>query len=357
MKTILCFIVFILCISCGEKIYLYKAKLSSSDINGTSSFGPKNTSFTSKAIKDPLLLINEYDNLGTLVSKSNVRDNNPFINFIYLNGDYGDIDSVYVEYLKQKVLPNYVPKGDVSKILWSKFYSEFKSKNSYKQSKQVLFDTLYTQIRKHMERSIYDTISTKITQEQKIEKIFKGKLESNVEAVLKQYNTQISADIKAEIMQKVNNSVKVSGSYLDITLDKVFKAMVENLLLKYKYDFPTDKNTFIINYYNYFQERKDFLSDGYGVLHLDILYNTSQLSKQDIVTTLNAESTLTADQKNKIAGEVYASFSIERNFKGEAKSTKYYLVKYQYSQTAESNRAGEYNETLTSTTEEIKNKN
>lgn len=340
MKKILFgLIILTLMSSCSEKIYLYKAKITSMDVNGTDKFGPKNGSRVSVAIEDPLEPKNINDNLGMLISRSNLRANNNFINHIFLNGDFGDLDKVYINYLQQSVIPNFVADNvNIKQEDWEIFKADFESKTNYSAKKSLMFQSKYLQIRKAMERSVYEMNEVQITQKHKIETLFKSKLESNVKSVLSQ-NVNLSAEVKGSIENLVNTNVNIVGTYYDVQFTPFFRGELVQLFQDYKTSPPNrNLNAFTRNYYSYYVENKDFLSDGYGILVLTTNYNTSKITKAQIQALIDADANLTADQKTQLTAQVFASFSVDKNFNGEAKSTKNYMIKYQYNDQIESLR-------------------
>jgi len=92
--------------SCAEKVYLFNAKIVSTDINGTNKYGPKNTASISKLIPDPVLVSPDYENLGRLISSKNLRTDNGFFDFIYRNQYYPKLDDLYMNFLKEVSIPN-----------------------------------------------------------------------------------------------------------------------------------------------------------------------------------------------------------------------------------------------------------
>lgn len=104
-KIIYYLLVIVLLSGCSERIYLFNAKISSEDINGTKKYGPKTSSTISKLIKDPVLIEPEYENIGRLISSKNVRDDIGFIDFIYRKGDYEPLDIAYIDFLDQVSIP------------------------------------------------------------------------------------------------------------------------------------------------------------------------------------------------------------------------------------------------------------
>lgn len=339
MKKIILLSFLFLLASCSEKIYLYNAEISSNDVNGTNKFGPKSSSKHSKLIKDPVIVPKYWSNLGTLVSKDDPKNDNPFLNYIYLKGNYGAIDSLYINFLQQLVIPNTSIIDGVSSEKYLSFVNSFNNMRDYKSQKEYLFFDENRIIRAYMEGQIYIISENNITQAHKLEKIVKGKIESNIEMALEQYNSTIKAEIKAELMDMVNKSVNIKGNYVEITLNPTFRSMIENLLLHYKHDPPLDfKNPFTVNFYKYYLQDKNYFSDGCGILNFTINYNTTQISKADIAAVIDAQSSLTEAQKKDISANVYASFSVDKNFTGSSESSKSYLVKYQYNTNAELNR-------------------
>lgn len=198
-RLIIAFLVAVSFTSCTDKVYLFKAKLTSSDINGTSKFGPKNTSSISPVIEDPKLADPEYQFLGRIVSAKSVRDDNAFFDAIYLKGNYGKLDSVYINYLEEAVIPNLSATSNdkIDETLFNQFKQDFSNATSFVQKKNFMFQDKYISIRRNLEKSVYRTISNDIVQSQKVEKIFKGGLEANLKSVLQQSNVELTADLKA----------------------------------------------------------------------------------------------------------------------------------------------------------------
>ncbi|MBJ2126701.1 hypothetical protein [Flavobacterium sp. IB48] len=337
-KTVTLLALSVCLFSCSEKIYLYKAKITSIDVNGTDKFGPKNAPRVSKAIEDPLEPKNLLDNMGVLVDKDNLRGKNNLVNHIFLSGDYGDIDKIYLDYLTESVLPNYVPTADImSETQWIVFVNNFNNRFGY-EKKQYLFLPEHAGIRKELEKQIVDIHPVEVQQEHKLKQLFKSKLEANVKSVLETQGS-ISGEIKAQIESLVKNEVDLEGKYYDIEFNPFFTGKLVELFTGYQKT-PPRKNTnlFTKNYHNYYANNKAYLADGYGVLVLTIKYDVSKISKTDIETIINADANLSATQKADLSAKVFASFSLEKNFTGQASSTKNYLVKYQYNNQVESLR-------------------
>lgn len=105
---------------------------------------------------------------------------------------------------------------------------------------------------------------------------------------------------------------------------------LKGLLLELKQQKPSPSNTFLTNYLRNFVDKGDLVATSYSLLKFEINYNTSKISKTEIGTILDGVANLTPDEKNKLTANLYASFSVSRDFKGESKSTKNYLVRYGY---------------------------
>jgi hypothetical protein len=178
--------------SCAEKIYLFDAKISSKDINGSPKFGPKNSDWTSVRIKDPLNPQKEYSFLGRLIGSDRIRRHNDFIDLIFLKGNYGAIDSVYVNFLDEAIIPNFnIASTTISSGKWNRFKSDFEDVSSFSDKKNVMFKTEHLEIRNELQKSIYTTLSNQIKQTQKIERIFKSGLDANIKAVLKESSRKV----------------------------------------------------------------------------------------------------------------------------------------------------------------------
>lgn len=327
--------------SCSEKINLFNAKIAATDINGTKKFGPKNSARISKRIKDPLLPKLEYDFLGRLVSSKNLRSNIGFIDFIFLKGDYGVIDEVYIAFLDEAVIPNYVPiESEITSTEWNKFKTDFSSLSTYSARKDLMFKPENLKIRRMLEGSIYTSIPNDIVQNQKIEQIFKSGLESNVKAVLKESNVELTAEVKAQLESMVKTNVSIKGKYVDIELRKEFADKLVALLRNLKNNPPasTTTNPFLANYLENFIGKRDLVANGYSLLQFEITYNTSKINKTEIQAVIDGIATLSQTDKVNLTAKVYSSFSFTRDFNGESKSTKNYLVRYSYNDNFEGQR-------------------
>lgn len=321
--------------SCAEKVYLFNAKISSRDINGTKKYGPKSTANTSKLIKDPILTEPEYEYLGRLISSNHLRTDNGFFDFVFLKGDYGLLDKTYIDFLEEHSIPQLLSE---SSSLNNSFKEEFFSKSNYHEKKQVLFLNKYEQIRKILERSTYREISNHIKQNQKIESTFKSGLTANVESVIKESDIELSGELKAQLESLVKNNVDIKGKYTDIEFVKQFTDKIKNLLYQLKNENLSPENAFIRNYQNYFKENGDFVAVGYSLLQFEILYNTSNITTSEIELILDGVADLSEAQKTNISAKVYSSFSFSRDFSGESNSKKNYLVKYAYDNSVQSIR-------------------
>jgi len=318
-------------VSCSESIYLFNAEISSEDINGTKCFGPKNSSSISKLIKDPLLIEPEFENLGRLISSKNLKDDNAFLNFIFLKGNYGVLDSIYISYLQESVIPNYSQQSNFTIEEWNKFKENFDDASTYSKKKQILFQNEYFLIRKYLEKSVYRVIQNSIVQNHKLESIFKSGLQNNLEAVLKEKNVEASLSLKAKLEELIKSNIAIIGKYSDIELKKDFVDKLKILLTRLKITKPTGlENDFTLNYKTRFLENKDFVAIGYSLLQFEIIYNTSKINRTDIEAIIEGTTSLSASQQTELTDKVYANFSVTSDFKGEAKSIKNYLVRYSY---------------------------
>jgi hypothetical protein len=329
-KTIYILILTVMLTGCAEKIYLFNAKIASTDINGTKKYGPKGSAKISKLIKDPILTEPEYEYLGRLISSDNLRTDNGFFDFIYRKGDYGSLDKVYINFLDEVSIPK-LPIGQDAII--DQFKSEFSDKSTYQEKKQVLFLDKYVEIRKILEKSTYRIISNDIVQNQKIEAIFKGGIESNVKAVLKESDIELTGEINAQLESIIKTNVDIKGKYVDIELVKEFSDNLIGLLGKLNNEPPSPSNTFARNYLNMFIGKKDFVAVGYSLLQFEIKYNTSKINKTEIKAIIDGVASLSETDKVNLTAKVYSSFSFSRDFSGESKSTKNYLVRYSYNST------------------------
>lgn len=316
--------------SCAEKIYLFDAKISSTDINGTNKFGPKNTASISKLISDPILVEPEYDKLGRLISSNTILSDNGFFDFIYRNEYYPKLDDLYMRFLKEVSIPNKLNSGDEQV---KKFKLEFASAETYKAKKEVLFKDEFKNIRIELEKSTYREIPNTIKQNQKIESILKSGLEANIKSVLEEKNIELTADLKAKFENIVKSNVDIKGKYIDIEFVKEFSDDLVDLLSELKSQPPTEDNRFIRNYKNMYLGNNDFVAVGYSILQFEIIYNTSKITKAEIDAILDGVATLDEGQRTNLTAKVFSNFSFTRDFTGESKSKKSYLVRYAYNRT------------------------
>lgn len=336
-------VLLLLLTSCTETVYLFNANISSIDINGTKKYGPKNSTRVSKLIKDPMLAKPEYQYLGRILDSKKVRTGNGFIDYIFLNGNYGVLDSIYIDFIKEAVLPNL--SANVSEGITDKTLKEFKNKFSfapttYKDQKNLLFDDDYKAIRKKIERSIYQTISNKIIQTQKIEAIFRGGIEANVQAVLKESDIEYEGDIKAKIESLVKSSVSITGKYTDLEMRQEFRDKLIQLLRHLKKNPPSgdENNAFLNNYLDRFKDDGGLVATGYSLLQFEISYNTSKINKGEVQLIIDGIASLSSESKTELTGKVYTSFNYSKDFDGESKSTKNYLLRYSYHESVQEQR-------------------
>jgi hypothetical protein len=326
---------------CAEKVRLFGAKIKSTDINGSKTYGPKNVSNVSPLIKDPMNPVEEYSFLGKLISPTHVRDNVQFIDLIFQNNDYGVVDKAYIEFLDEAVIDNLVVNTkEFPQTLWDSFIQDFSTQPTYIAKKKLLFSNSYRSIRRKLEQSIYDTIPNNIVQTQKIETLIKGSIESNLKAAFAENKVDLSADLKAKLESLVKSSVEIKGQYVDIELRKEFVTKIVTELKKLKANPPITPtgNPFLDNYVDNFVKKEYKPAYGYSLLKFNIKYNTSSISKTEIDALINADATITPDKKQMISAKVFASFSVTRDFSGESKSTKNYLVRYAYNKSLEDER-------------------
>ncbi len=338
--------------SCAEKVYLFNAKISSLDVNGTKKYGPKNSANISPLIKDPLLADPEFQYLGRLISSKNLRDNNGFLDFIFLKGNYGQLDEVYINFIDQAILPNLQVNDaeGINSSLLSEFKTDFNNETAYAKRKELLFKDKFVPIRNKVEKSVYRTISNDVVQDQKIASSFKGGLEANVKSVLKESSGEISGDVKAQIESMVKSDVNIKGKYVDIEIRQEFLDMLIALLRQLKFGNITPDNNFLINYLDRFVGKNDLVACGYSLLQFEINYNTTKINRDSIGAIVNAIATLSPDAKTKLTGKVYASFSSSKDFSGESKSVKNYLVRYSYNNTIQGERPANPEQKILSST-------
>lgn len=316
--------------SCAEKVYLFNAKISSVDINGTKKFGPKNTASISKLIHDPVLVTPEYENLGRLISSGSLRTDNGFFDFIYRNQYYPKLDDIYMRFLTEVSIPNKLNSTDE---ITTKFKREFGEAETNQGKKSVLFKDEFKEIRKALEKSTFREIPNTIKQNQKIESILKSGLEANVKSVLQENSIELTGDLNAKFENIVKSNVDIKGQYVDIEYVKEFSDDLIDLLSQLKNESPTDDNRFLRNYKNMYIGKNDFVAVGYSLLKFEINYNTSKITKAEIKAILDGIATLDESQKTNLTAKVYSNFSFTRDFTGESKSTKNYLVRYAYNKT------------------------
>jgi hypothetical protein len=276
---------------------------------------------------------NEYSFLGRLVGSDNLRRHNDFIDLIFLDKDNGELDKVYISFLEEAIIPNYVPVDTIISVeLWKEFREEFDKKTTHVDKKKLMFKSDYFKIRKMLEGSIYTTLPNEIVQNHKIEKIFKSNLESNIKAVLKESSAEISADVEAKFENLIKNEVDLKGSYIDIEFRKEFVGKLRILLRKLKNKPPSDdtEDEFLINYLDFFIGKNDLIASGYSILQFEITYNTTKITKSEIKLIIDGVGTISEADKVNLTAKIYSSFSYTRDFNGESKSTKNYLVKYSY---------------------------
>ncbi|MCT4583120.1 MAG: hypothetical protein N4A35_17040 [Flavobacteriales bacterium] len=320
--------------SCAESITLFDAKISSKVINGTNQFGLKNVQNTSLLIKDPIIPIKEYSFLGRLIGYNKLRKHEDFIDLIFLKGDYGVLDEVYISYLEEATIPNYIPDNVlISADLWGDFLSDFNMEDSYVGKKQVMFIPKYIAIRSMLQKSIYTkTNPNDIKQQHKIEKLFKSGIKSNIKSVLNTSGAKISGEVEAKIENLINNEVNIVGTYYDIEFQNHFTGKLRIMLRELKMNPPKQdtKNPFLINYLDFYTKNNDYITNGYSLLNFEITYNTSKITKSDIKLIIDGLVGVDELEKNSLTAKVYSSFNYSRDFKGENKSNKMYLVKYGY---------------------------
>lgn len=251
---------------------------------------------------------------------------------IYLKGNYGKLDSVYINYLEEAVIPNLSATSNdkIDENLFNQFKQEFNNSTSFVQKKGIMFLDKYISIRQNLEKSIYRTISNDIVQSQKVEKIFKGGIEANIKSVLQQSNVELTADLKAKIESLIKSGVEIKGQYVDVEIRQSFLDKLKALLIELNQQKPNSTNIFLTNYLRNFVGKGDLVACSYSLLKFEINYNTSKVSKTEIATVIDGVANLTTDEKNKLTANLYANFSVSKDFKGESKSTKNYLLRYGY---------------------------
>lgn len=316
--------------SCAEKVYLFNAKITSTDINGTKKYGPKNTASISKLISDPILVKPDYDKLGRLISSNALRSDNGFFDFIYRNQYYPQLDDLYMRFLKEVSIPNKLNSED-EKV--KKFKIEFASAETNKSKKEVLFKDEFKTIRIELEKSTFREIPNSIKQNQKIESILKSGLEANIKSVLKENNIELTGDLNAKFENIVKSNVSIIGKYVDIEFVKEFSDDLVDLLSQLKSQPPTEDNRFIRNYKNMYLGNNDFIAVGYSILQFEINYDTSKITKAEIKAILDGVATIDEGQRTDLTAKVFSNFSFTRDFTGESKSKKSYLVRYAYNRT------------------------
>jgi hypothetical protein len=326
-KSILILFTITLFTSCSEKVYLFNAKISSIDINGTKKYVPKSTAKTSILIKDPILTSSKHEYLGRLISANHIRTDNGFFDFIFLKGDYGLLDKAYITFLEEYSIPKFLSEStDIN----TSFKTDFNEEGGYQNKKQVLFMDKYKSIREIMEKSTYQEISNNIKQAQKIQSTFKSGLTANIETVVKESDIEFSGELKAKLESLVKDNVDINGKYIDIELVKQFSDKIKDLLFQLRSAPAAPENAFLRNYIAYFKSNGDFVAVGYALLQFEITYKTSKITTSEIELVLDGVAELTEAQKTNISAKVYSSFSYSRDFKGEAKSKKNYLIRYAY---------------------------
>ena len=158
-------------------------------------------------------------------------------------------------------------------------------------------------------------------------------MEANVKSVLQENSIELTGDLNAKFENIVKSNVDITGQYVDIEYVKEFSDDLIDLLSQLKSQPPTEDNRFLRNYKNMYLTNNDFVAVGYSLLKFEINYDTSKITKAEIKAILDGIATLDESQKTNLTAKVYSNFSFTRDFTGESKSTKNYLVRYAYSKT------------------------
>jgi hypothetical protein len=321
-----------------KTVTIFNAKLKAKDINPQDSFFHPNYPLTSRIVEPEQLSQNVNYWIGKIFTKNNLKQNKTFLDLGYDESYFPLLDSIDMDYYSSYSLNHVLDKKYGKDANYLAFRKAFKEAKNCKAKKELLIGNIdYADYFFTMNRSKLDNIEpTTFTNTSEVENQIKLGLKANLDKIFNSTNLKANAKLKAEIDKLIEKEVSITGTFHLVGYKKEYLSKVITYL-KYKYE-PnidkikalTDKDQFTSTLINFYDERNSGLFVGAVVLSIEIEYNISKISKSGIEAILKVNGEIPAIPDTEIINNILASFSFDKKFTGEAKTTKVFCISYAY---------------------------
>lgn len=318
-----------------EKIKLYRAQITSLEINGKEEFGPVNDNGISPLMKTPKIESNSNDKiiedyLGRFVIVD-MRSPSPLLNMVTAKKHYAILDELTFAYYEEIVIPTILDNDLVfsQNETYKTFKEELEKLTTTDSKKQLLFK--YPEVREKLEKSRFKPyIPTDIEQKQTISIAVKDTIKANISAILVKNKLDVKAGLYIELDKLINSTINVSGQYFEAYFNDIYIDYIERRFKTYTKNPPENSDDFNLALKSFLSRKKNTIITGLSAIKIKIDYAGTKEINDSIAAFLKANFDITDDQLTTVSADIFHSYDVNKNFTGTATLNHYFFLKYSY---------------------------
>ena len=338
MKKLLLLILIVpsLCFS-QDKIKIFKTQITSLDVNGDNTFGPKNDQGISPLMKDPKIESNTNDKiiedyLGRYVIKD-MRSPSALLNMATSKKYYTLLDDINFAYYEEIVIPN-VLNRDASfsqNESYKKFKTELNKLTTTDAKKQLLFQEEYQEVRDRLEASRFKPyIPIDVVQKQIISTAVKDTIKANISAALIKNKLDVKTGLLVELDKLIDRTITIGGQYIEAYYNDTYIDYIERRLKVFVKNPTSNTDDFNLALTSFLDSKKNTIITGLSVIKIKIDYAATKVINDSIAAFLKGNFNITNDQLATASTDIFHSYDVNKNFTGTATLNHYFFLKYSY---------------------------
>lgn len=336
MKKINLFILLIFTCSVysQEKLKIFNATISSSDVRGKNTYGPVNFVKVSAIIDDPIVSNSYFELLGQFVKSDHLKNLDQLIDLATFKTDFPILDELDMDYYSNYAIDNILDPKFESDKSYLEFREAFLNAKNVKEMKAVLFERNNRKWKLALFESKYEFVNeSNFYNLQAIKKEVHFSIEAKVKASLQEKNIDVNGELGVALQSLIEKNIAVSGLYKEIQYRSAYRTVLFDHLSKYVNQ-AIGNDIFSKRLKEYFDDEGAGIISSIALLKLELNYDKTKINLAEIKAIVTAKGKTKAIDE--ISADIYGNLSLSKTYEGQTQISSIYNLKYGYDSNLES---------------------